>query len=102
MTTQQLIKELKNDCNNPIIYDDAVVYKSFQVQLLDGYFGTVVNYLKKKNKYEVFSYLKNKYEIASPIKYKEFVTVDDANKYFAEILDLVNNGNVDKIIEFCK
>jgi len=102
METSKIIKELKDYCKTNNDIDDNIVYKSFQVQFLDGYFGTVINHKKKKNEYEVFSYLKNKYEIASPLQYKEFTTVEKANEFFDEILSLVNEGNIDKIIEFCK
>ncbi len=97
-----IIKELKENVSNSNKSNDSIVYKSFQVRILDGYFGTVINQNKDTNEYEVFSYLKNKYDIASPLNLKEFKDVHKATNYFNEILGIVNGEDVDKIIDFCK
>lgn len=97
-----IIKGLKEKISSNNKSNDYIVYKSFQVRILDGYFGTVINQNKEANEYEVFSYLKNKYDIASPLNLKEFKDVHKAADYFNEILDIVNSENIDKIIDFCK
>lgn len=97
-----IIKGLKEKISSNNKSNDYIVYKSFQVRILDGYFGTVINQNKETNEYEVFSYLKNKYDIASPLNLKEFKDVHKAADYFNEILDIVNSENIDKIIDFCK
>ncbi len=102
MNINQLISKLKEMNLSNEKSNDSIVYKSFQVRILDGYFGTVINQNKKTNKYEVFSYLKNKYDIASSLNLKEFKDVHKATEYFNEILELVNSESVDKVIDFCK
>lgn len=97
-----IIKELKETISSNNKSNDSIVYKSFQVRILDGYFGTVINQNKETNEYEVFSYLKNKYDIVSPLNLKEFKDVHKATDYFNEILDIVNSEDIDKIIDFCK
>lgn len=102
MNIEKIINELKENISPNNNIDDNIVYKSFQVPLFDGYFGTVINEKKKTHEFEVFSYLKNKYNIASPIKLKKFNTKEKAIEYFNEILDMVNLNNPDKIIDYCK
>ncbi len=102
MEIGEIIKDLKSDLSTNIKSNDSIVYKSFQVRILDGYFGTVINQIKDNNEYEVYSYLKNKYDIASPLNLKRFNDVDKATGYFNEILDIVNNDNINNVIDFCK
>ena len=102
MEFDTIIKELKENVSSSNKSNDSIAYKSFQVRVLDGYFGTVINQNKETNEYEVFSYLKNKYDIVSPLNLKEFKDVHKATDYFNEILDIVNSEDIDKIIDFCK
>ncbi len=102
MNIEKIINELKDSITPNKNIEDNIVYKSFQVPIFDGFFGTVINEKKKTHEYEVFSYLKNKFNIASPIKLKEFKTKAEAMNYFNEVLDIVNQNNPDKIIDFCK
>lgn len=102
MNINQLISKLKEKNLSNEKSNDSIVYKSFQVRILDGYFGTVINQNKETNEYEIFSYLKNKYDIVSPLNLKEFKDVHKATDYFNEILDIVNSEDIDKIIDFCK
>ena len=102
MNIEKIINELKDSIIPNKNIEDNIVYKSFQVPIFDGFFGTVINEKKKTHEYEVFSYLKNKFNIASPIKLKEFKTKAEAMNYFNEVLDIVNQNNPDKIIDFCK
>ena len=102
MNIEKIINELKDSIIPNKNIEDNIVYKSVQVPIFDGFFGTVINEKKKTHEYEVFSYLKNKFNIASPIKLKEFKTKAEAMNYFNEVLDIVNQNNPDKIIDFCK
>lgn len=102
MNINQLISKLKEKNLSNEKSNDSIVYKSFQVRILDGYFGTVINQNKETNEYEIFSYLKNKYDIVFPLNLKEFKDVHKATDYFNEILDIVNSEDIDKIIDFCK
>ena len=102
MNIEKIINEIKDSIPSNKNIEDNIVYKSFQVPIFDGFFGTVINEKKKTHEYEVFSYLKNKFNIASPIKLKEFKTKAEAMNYFNEVLDIVNQNNPDKIIDFCK
>ena len=102
MEIGEIIKDLKSDLSTNIKSNDSIVYKSFQVRILDGYFGTIINQIKDNNEYEVYSYLKNKYDIASPLNLKRFNDVDKATEYFNEILDIVNSDNINNVIDFCK
>jgi hypothetical protein len=102
MEIGMIIKVLKEKVSNSNKSNDSIVYKSFQVKIQDGYFGTIIDQNKETNEYEVFSYLKNKYDIASPLNLKKFKSVHKATEYFNEILDIVNSENIDKIINFCK
>ena len=102
MNIEKIINEIKDSITPNKNIEDNIVYKSFQVPIFDGFFGTVINEKKKTHEYEVFSYLKNKFNIASPIKLKEFKTKTEAMNYFNEVLDIVNHNNPDKIIDFCK
>ena len=102
MEIGEIIKDIKSSLSTNIKSNDSIVYKSFQVRVLDGYFGTVINQIKDNNEYEVYSYLKNKYDIASPLNLKHFNNIDKASEYFNKILDIVNSDNVDNIIDFCK
>ena len=77
MNIEKIINELKDSITPNKNIEDNIVYKSFQVPIFDGFFGTVINEKKKTHEYEVFSYLKNKFNIASPIKLKEFKTKAD-------------------------
>lgn len=56
MNINQLISKLKEKDLSNEKSNDSIVYKSFQVRILDGYFGTVINQNKETNEYEVFSY----------------------------------------------
>ena len=71
MEFDTIIKELKENVSSSNKSNDFIAYKSFQVRVLDGYFGTVINQNKETNEYEVFSYLKNKYDIVSPLNLKD-------------------------------
>ena len=102
MEIGEIIKDLKSDLSTNIKSNDSIVYKSFQVRILDGYFGTIINQIKDNNEYEVYSYLKNKYDIASPLNLKRFNDVAKATEYFNEILDIVNSDNINNVIDFCK
>ena len=102
MNIEKIINEVKESISPNNNIDDNIVFKSFQVPIFDGFFGSVINEKKKTHEYEVFSYLKCKFNIASPIRLKKFKTKEKAIDYFNEILEIVNTNNPDEIIKFCK
>lgn len=70
MGVETIINEIRDNMPNNKKLNNYVVYKSFQIKILDGFLGTVINQNKETNEYEVFSYLKAKHDIASPISLK--------------------------------
>ena len=102
MDINKVILELKEFCPVNKKSNDTLVIKSFQINLLDGYFGTVINQIKTEDKYEVYSYLKNKYDIVCPLLLKTFNDEENAFEYFNKILDISKKSNVDDIINLCK
>ena len=102
MDIGKVILELKELCPTNKKSNDTFVIKSFQINILDGYFGTVINQIKKEKNYEVYSYLKNKYDIACPLLLKTFNKEENALEYFNEILTISKKNDIDVIINLCK
>lgn len=46
-----IINEIRDNMPNNKKLNNYVVYKSFQIKILDGFFGTVINQNKEKNEY---------------------------------------------------
>ena len=102
MNIDKIIENLNEYRSNVNLMKEGIVYKSFQIKILDGYFGTILNKNKKNEEYEVFSYVKSKYNMISPLRFNKFNSKEEALLYFNMILEIVNDNDIDKIISFCK
>lgn len=73
-------------------------------QEFDGYsMGCVINKIVEKSIYEVYLYVVlGKEKIAPSLLQKEIESVVDANNYFEELKNIVNDGNLNNILELCK
>lgn len=104
MKLENIINELQEYCFIEKKEDnqDKDIFKNYQIEFLDGFIGIICNQYNNIDKYEVYLNIKNTSEIACPLLYKTFKNVLDANNYYEELKNLIDNNDEKYIINRCK
>lgn len=102
MNIDEIIVEL-NDYTTPIDKEvEKELYKTTQLNLEDGNIGVMINKLFVQNEYEGYLYIKKKDKIACPLMYKKIPNIEEADSYFEQLNNIINNEDIEYIIEQCK
>lgn len=99
MQIDALIELLKDYVKKSDVSEDKEIYKSYQIEYLDGIGGVIINSFD--NKFEIYTYIKNKDKIVSPLLYWKTDKEESAIKYYNILVNIIDSQDYNVLKGFC-
>ena len=99
MQINALIELLKDYVKKSDFSENKEIYKSYQIEYLDGIGGVIINSFD--NKFEIYTYIKNKDKIASPLLYWKTDKEESAIKYYNILVNIIDSQDYNVLKGFC-
>ena len=99
MQIDALIELLKDYVKKSDVSENKEIYKSYQIEYLDGIGGVIINSFN--NKFEIYTYIKNKDKIASPLLYWKTDKEESAIKYYNILVNIIDSQDYNVLKGFC-